>query len=302
MAGITDRVFRDICRQCGADYAVSEMVASKQNLWDSQKSSTRHAQADEQSPRVVQLIGTEPEELALAAQWQAEQGAEVIDLNMGCPAKKVCDVAAGSALMSDPPRVQAIFEALVDSVSLPITVKTRTGSDEQTQNVLEIAQLAQSSGLKGISIHGRTRAARFSGQAKYDLIKQVKQHLDIPVIANGDISSPEQALFVLKYTACDGVLIGRAAQGNPWIFREIKHYLIKNQALERPNSSEFEHVLLTHLEGLYRLYGTHLGPKITRKHLGWYSQHLPEGEQLRKAFNQLETPAAQLSLIRSYFA
>lgn len=302
MAGITDRIFRDICRQQGADYAVSEMVASKQNLWESKKSSTRHAQADETSPRIVQLLGTDPEELAQAAAWQAQQGAEVIDINMGCPAKKVCSLAAGSALMADPQRVQAIFEAIVGTVDLPVTVKTRLGADTENQNILDIALLAQSCGLKGISIHGRTREARFSGQADYALIQQVKQQINLPVIANGDISSPEQALFVLKYTACDGLLIGRGAQGNPWIFREIKHFLAHNQSLKPPTLHEFEQVLQQHLSGLYELYGSHLGPKIARKHVGWYGQQLPEGEQLRKAFNHLETPAAQLGLIQSYFA
>ncbi|BBP42864.1 tRNA-dihydrouridine synthase B [Thiosulfativibrio zosterae] len=301
MAGITDRVFRDICRQQGADYAVSEMVASRKSLWDSQKSSTRNASADETSPRIVQLIGTEPEELAEAAVWQASQGAQVIDINMGCPAKKVCDVAAGSALMAHPDKVQAIFEALVSAVDLPITVKTRTGSDAEHQNVLEIAQIAQACGLKGMSIHGRTRADKFSGHAEYNLIKLVKQQVTIPIIANGDISTPEQALFVLKYTASDGILIGRAAQGYPWIFREIKHYLTTLTLAEKPSLSEFESTINTHLTGLYELYGSHLGIRIARKHIGWYSQYLPNGEVLRKDFNRLETPQTQLRLIQSYF-
>lgn len=301
MAGITDRVFRDICRQQGADFAVSEMVASKKNLWQSQKSSTRHAQKDELSPRIVQLIGTDPQELADAAKWQTQQGAEMIDFNMGCPAKKVCNVSAGSALMAETDKVKHIFTALVEATHLPITVKIRTGSDSHNQNAVEIAQLAESCGLSAVSIHGRTRTDKFQGHAEYETIRLVKQAVKIPVLANGDISSPEKASFVLKYTAADGLLIGRAAQGYPWIFREIQHFLQFHTQMPSPSIEEFSKVIFQHLEGLYQQYGEEHGVRIARKHLGWYSQHLIQGDTLRRQFNRLTTHSAQLSLVEEYF-
>lgn len=301
MAGITDAVFRALCREQGASYTMAEMVASKKSLWDSKKSSTRHASSDEPEPRAVQLIGTNPDELAEAAQWQVSQGAQIIDINMGCPAKKVCSVAAGSALMDDLGRVAAIFDAVVDAVSVPVTVKTRTGIDSEHKNALEIALLAQQHGLQAITIHGRTREAKFKGHAEYDTIKQVKQEIELPVIANGDICSPEQAHFVLEYTAADGIMIGRAAQGYPWLFREINHYLSHGEKSAPATLSEFEATMLQHVTGLHQLYGDLLGVRIARKHIGWYSQRLPQGDRLRKSFNQLNDPEQQLSLIKRYF-
>jgi tRNA-dihydrouridine synthase B len=277
------------------------MVASKKNLRNSKKSSTRHANQYDPEPRAIQLIGTEPDELADAAQWQVSQGAQIIDLNLGCPAKKVCSVSAGSALMAEPDRVAAIFEAVVSAVNVPVTVKMRTGTDSQHKNALQIAELAQDKGLKAITLHGRTRADKFQGKAEYDTIKAVKQAIELPIIANGDICTPEQAQFVLKYTAADGIMIGRASQGYPWIFREINHYLKTGQPLDPPTLDMFYNTILQHILGLHQLYGEHLGVRIARKHIGWYGQHLPEGDVLRRQFNPLTCPMAQIALIKHYF-
>jgi len=302
MAGITDAVFREICRQNGACYTLSEMVASKKELRESKKSSTRHANNTDPEPRAIQLIGTDPLELADAAIWQVSQGAQIIDLNMGCPAKKVCSVAAGSALMGEPERVADIFEAVVSAVDVPVTVKIRTGTDQENRNALQIALIAQEKGIQAITIHGRTRDDKFKGFAEYDTIKAVKQEIEIPVIANGDICTPEQAQFVLKYTAADGIMVGRASQGYPWIFREINHYLKTGEKLEPASIDEFYKTIIQHVSGLHQLYGETLGVRIARKHIGWYGKHLPQGEQLRKQFNQLLTPESQLELINEYFS
>ncbi|GKT12630.1 MAG: tRNA-dihydrouridine synthase B [Thiomicrorhabdus sp.] len=302
MAGITDAVFREICRQNGACYTLAEMVASKKNLRESKKSSTRHANNSDPEPRAIQLIGTDPQELADAALWQVSQGAQIIDLNMGCPAKKVCSVSAGSALMAEPEKVADIFEAVVSAVDVPVTVKTRTGTDTENRNALQIALIAQEKGIQAITIHGRTRKDKFKGHAEYDTIKTVKQAIEIPVIANGDICTPEQAHFVLKYTAADGIMVGRASQGYPWIFREINHYLKTGNKLAPASLEAFYKTMNQHVSGLHQLYGETLGVRIARKHIGWYGQHLPQGEILRKQFNQLLDPEAQLTLIENYFA
>lgn len=303
MAGISDLIFRNICRQFGADYAISEMVASKQELWQSVKSTTRNANSHEATPRIVQLLGTDPQEIAAAAIWQTQKGAEAIDLNMGCPAKKVCKVAAGAALMAHPDKVKDIFYALREATQLPISVKIRTGTNSVNKNALEIALLAEEHGFNSISIHGRTSEDKFKGQAEYETIRRVKQAVKIPVIANGDISSPEKAKFVLKYTSANGLLIGRSAQGYPWIFREIQHYLATNTHLVPPTLVEFEATMLQHLEGLYQIYGTRQGVRIARKHIGWYSKHLPRksGSKLRKEFNRLNEHQAQINLVKNYF-
>ncbi len=301
MAGITDSVFRQICRQHGANYTLAEMVASKKNLRNSAKSSTRHANTNDPKPRAIQLIGADPHELANAALWQVSQGAHIIDLNLGCPAKKVCHVAAGSALMAYPERVAEIFKAVVSAVSVPVTVKIRTGNDPQHRNAVQIAQLAQTHGLQAVTVHGRTRADKFSGHAEYDTIKAVKQAIDIPVIANGDICTPKQAQFVLKYTAADGIMVGRAARGYPWIFREINHYLETGEKRPPATLEEYYPTIVQHLQGLYQLYGEPLGVRIARKHIAWYGQHLPQGNELRKQFNTLKSSPAQLHLITHYF-
>ncbi len=302
MAGITDAVFREICRQNGACYTLAEMVASKKQLWKSKKSSTRHVDLNDPEPRAVQLIGTDPQELAEAAVWQTEQGAQIIDLNMGCPAKKVCSVAAGSALMATPDKVAEIFKTVVAAVDVPVTVKTRTGTDAEHKNVLQIARLAEENGIQAITIHGRTRADKFSGHAEYDSIKAVKADISIPVIANGDICTPEQAKFVLEYTAADGIMIGRYSQGNPWIFRELNHYLSTGEKHLPPTLDEYRETILQHTRALHQLYGETLGVRIARKHIGWYSQRLSNGEQLRKRFNKLDSASTQMALLKDYFA
>lgn len=300
MAGITDRVFRDICRAQGADYAVSEMVASQAQLRDSLKSRSRHADASETGPRIVQLLGTNPQELADAARWQQDRGAQVIDLNLGCPAKKVCDVAAGSALLAEPEKVARIFAAVRAAVDLPVTAKIRTGVDSAQKNAQEIVTVAEEHGLTAITLHGRTRADKFAGCAEYNTLKTLKETAQIPIIANGDICTPKQAEYVLKYTSCDGIMIGRAAQGYPWIFREISHFLSTGKTLARPSFDEFQSVMKTHLEGLYALYGDQ-GIRLARKHVGWYSRHLPNGEQLRQTFNRLETRETQRKTVDDFF-
>lgn len=301
MAGITDAVYRRLCRESGADYTLAEMVASQKQLWESKKSSTRRANLNDPEPRAVQLLGTDPQELADAARWQVEQGAQIIDLNMGCPAKKVCSVAAGSALMGQPQTVADIFSAVVDAVDIPVTVKIRTGLDNNQRNALEIALLAEEHGLQAVTIHGRSREDKFNGQAEYDTIRAVKQAVSIPVIANGDINTPEKAQFVLEYTAADGIMIGRASQGYPWIFREINHYLATGERLAPPSEEVIYATMKSHLHGLHQLYGEMLGVRIARKHIGWYSQHLNNGPTLRKAFNRLSQPEEQLRLIEQYF-
>lgn len=311
MAGVTDAVYRKLCRENGAAYTLAEMVASKKELWDSKKSSTRHVDLNDPEPRAVQLIGTDAQELAEAAAWQENQGAQIIDLNMGCPAKKVCTVAAGSALMGEPDKVKQIFNALVQAVSTPVTVKIRTGTDTDNKNALQIALLAEECGLAAVSIHGRTRADKFQGQAEYDTIKSVKQALSIPVIANGDICSPEQAQFVLEYSGADGIMIGRASQGYPWIFREVNHYLKHAEKLPAASLHEFYQTMRQHLAGLYELYGAEHGVRIARKHIGWYSQNLSravdrplaiaECTAFRRSFNQLHTAPEQQQLLIDFF-
>lgn len=301
MAGITDSVFRRICQQYGAGYTVGEMLSAQTHLWDSKKSSTRFANHADPEPRSVQLLGIDPDELAQAAALQVEQGAQIIDLNMGCPAKKVCNIAAGSALLAYPDRVETIFNAVVNAVDVPVTVKIRTGTDADNRNALQIAKMAEQAGLAALTIHGRTRADKFNGQAEYDTIKQVKQAVSIPIIANGDICHAEQAEYVLKYTLADGIMVGRAALGNPWLFKQIDHYLQTGQLLAEPPPTERQTVIMQHLEGLYALYGEHQGLRIARKHLGWYAKHLPQGEVLRKAFNLAESAQAQCDLIRHFF-
>jgi tRNA-dihydrouridine synthase B len=307
MAGVTDAVYRKLCRENGAAYTLAEMVASKKELRDSKKSSTRHVDKNDPEPRAVQLIGTDAQELAEAAAWQESQGAQIIDLNMGCPAKKVCAVAAGSALMAKPDKVSEIFNTVVAAVQTPVTVKIRTGTDPENRNALQIAKIAQDCGLQAVSIHGRTRAEKFQGQAEYDTIKQVKTALQIPVIANGDICTPEQAKFVLEYTGADGIMIGRASQGYPWIFREVNHYLKHAEKLSGPSLEDFYQTIQQHMSGLYDLYGFEHGVRIARKHLGWYTQNLSqqlapaECTKLRRRFNLLQTAPEQQQLIIDFF-
>lgn len=300
MAGVTDRVFRQLCREQGAGHAVAEMTHSKPQLRQQKKSLTRRADPLEPAPRTVQLLGHDPIMLAEAARWHVDRGAQIIDLNLGCPAKKVCNVAAGSALMGRPDTVRRIFEAVVGAVDVPVTVKMRTGPDERHRNAVEIARMAEACGLGMVVIHGRTRAQKFQGEAEYDTIAAVKAAVSIPVIANGDIDSGEKARRVLEYTGADGVMIGRASYGNPWIFQQVNAWLT-GRPWRPPGRQQVIDTLLRHIRGLHALYGDSAGVRIARKHVNWYAQrHFPQQhDALRRAFNRLDTPQAQLNLIEN---
>lgn len=294
MAGVTDRVMRQICMEYGAAYTVGEMLSSQVHLWASNKSTKRLVDISEPEPRVVQLVGNDAVQLAEAAEILVEQGAQIIDLNLGCPAKKVYNKAAGSALMAEPEKVAEIFSALVERVKVPVTVKMRTGVNRANKNALYLAQLAEDKGLSAITIHGRTREDKFAGKAEYDTIKQVKAGVTIPVIANGDICQPRDVQDVLEYTLADAVMLGRGALGRPWIFQEIL-------GQTTPTYEQQQLTIQQHLAGIYDLYGLEQGLKIARKHLGWYAQHLPQGEELRRAFNQAQTNQEQLVLVETFF-
>ncbi len=301
MAGITDRPFRRLARRYGAALAVSEMVSSRPELRESRKTRLRVDHAGEPGPISVQIAGSDPRLLADAARFNVERGAEIIDINMGCPAKKVCNVAAGSALLEDEPRVARILEAVVAAVDVPVTLKIRTGPVPDRRNAVRIARLAEAAGVQLLAIHGRTRACMFEGRAEYDTIAEVKSRLRIPVIANGDVRTPEDAKRVLEATGADGVMVGRAAQGRPWLYREISHYLETGERLAPPPAAEMAAVLLEHLEGLYTLYGAEQGPRVARKHIGWTVRELPGGEALRCAVNAIDAAAAQCTAVNDYF-
>jgi len=302
MAGVTDRPFRLLCRRLGAGLAVSEMVTADKRLWHTRKSRLRLDHRDEPEPRSVQIAGGDPEMLAEAARVNAAQGAQIIDINMGCPAKKVCNKAAGSALMKDERLVQEILHAVVAAVDVPVTLKMRTGWDPAHRNAPVLARMAEDAGIQALSVHGRTRACAYRGEAEYDTIARVRETVNIPVFANGDIDSPEKARQVLTHTGADGLLIGRAAQGSPWIFRGIAHYLATGETLSAPPLEEVLSILLEHVRALHDFYGEFMGARIARKHVGWYLQAHDRDGQFRKTFNQLEAPDAQLDSIQSYFA
>lgn len=302
MAGVTDRPFRLLCRKMGAGLAVSEMVIADSKLWHTRKSRTRMDHAGEPEPRSVQIAGGDPEMLANAARLNAESGAQIIDINMGCPAKKVCNKAAGSALMKDESLVRDILKAVVSAVDIPVTLKMRTGWDQGNRNALAIARMAEDSGIQALAIHGRTRADKYNGDAEYDTIAQVKASVGIPVFANGDITSPEKARMVLEHTGADGLLIGRAAQGSPWIFREILHFLETGEHLPAPPLNEVEQILSEHLAALHSFYGELMGVRIARKHVGWYLQSHDPGKQFRKRFNLLNEALEQKDSIQQYFS
>ncbi len=301
MAGVTDRPFRQLCRHLGAGLAVSEMVTADTSLWGSKKSLRRLDHQGETGPVSVQIVGSDPQKMAMAARINVDRGAQIIDINMGCPAKKVCRVAAGSALMRDEKLVTQILEATVRAVDVPVTLKIRTGWDHQQRNGVKIALIAEQSGIAAVAIHGRTRADRFTGEAEYDTIHAVKQQLAIPVIANGDIDSPQKAKQVLAQTGADAIMIGRAAQGRPWIFDEIHHYLQTGHLAPARSPQWICSILLDHLEGLYQHYGTQHGVQIARKHIGWYSRSQPDSAEFRKAVFLTESPDAQQQMIRDYF-
>ena len=301
MAGVTDRPFRQLCRRLGAGLAVSEMVTADTSLWGSKKSLRRLDHQGETGPVAVQIVGTDPQKMAMAARINVDRGADIIDINMGCPAKKVCRVAAGSALMRDEKLVGEILQATVGAVDVPVTLKIRTGWDHQQRNAVKIASIAEQSGVAAVAIHGRTRADRFTGEAEYDTIREAKQQLSIPVIANGDIDSPQKAKQVLAQTGADAIMIGRAAQGRPWIFEEIHHYLQTGHLVPARSSQWICSILLEHLEELYRHYGTQHGVQIARKHIGWYSRSQPDSAEFRKAVFLTESADAQQQMIRDYF-
>jgi len=301
MAGVTDLPFRQLCKQLGAGMAVSEMVSSNSLLWGSKKTQRRAQHAGEIEPKSVQIMGTEPALMAEAARYNAEQGAQIIDINMGCPAKKVCNVLAGSALLRDEVLVGQILEAVVKAVDVPVTLKIRTGWDRDNRNAAQIGRIAEAAGIQALAIHGRTRADQYQGEAEYDTIAEVKQRISIPVIANGDINSPEKAKYVLEYTGADAVMIGRAAQGRPWIFREIDHYLQTGSKLPEPDVAEVRDILLGHLQNLYAFYGDFTGVRVARKHISWYSKGQVHGAAFRQAVNRVDSVAAQLDMTHAFF-
>jgi tRNA-dihydrouridine synthase B len=303
MAGVTDRPYRQLCKRLGAGYAVSEMAASNALLWATEKTSRRIDHEGEASPKAVQIAGADPDMMAQAARFNVARGAEIIDINMGCPAKKVCNLSAGSALMRVPDQVQSILSAVIQAVrhdGVPVTLKMRTGFDRSHRNAVALATMAEGLGVSMITIHGRTREDKYQGQAEYDTIAEVKSRINIPVVANGDIDSPERARQVLQYTKADAVMIGRAAQGRPWIFRQIAHYLETGRHLPDPSEEDIASWLTDHLQDHYRFYGEHKGVRTARKHIGWYLKGHPGVKVFRDTLNQLESSEAQLAAIQSF--
>ncbi|MFB3817258.1 MAG: tRNA dihydrouridine synthase DusB [Candidatus Methylomirabilales bacterium] len=301
MAGVTDRPFRLLCRRMGAGLAVSEMVTSNSLLYGSAKTRRRANHDGEPRPVSVQIAGADPAMMAEAARYNVDQGAEIIDINMGCPAKKVCNVMAGSALLRDEPLVQRILEAVVRAVPVPVTLKIRTGWDRQHRNAVQVARLAEAAGIRALAVHGRTRACAFSGEAEYGTIARVKAAVGIPVIANGDLTSPQKVREVLRQTGADAAMIGRAAQGRPWIFRETLHYLATGETLPPPAVAEIHAVLRGHLEDLYAFYGEPTGVRMARKHIAWYTRGLAGSAAFRHAMHRLETAAGQRAAVDRFF-
>ena len=302
MAGVTDQPFRQLCKRMGAGLVVSEMVTSDVRLWNTRKSSLRMIHSGDPEPRSVQIAGGDPEMLAEAARRNVEMGAQIIDINMGCPAKKVCNKAAGSALLKDEQLVRDILQAVVAAVDVPVTLKIRTGWDRANKNGINVAKIAEDAGIVALAVHGRTRADLYTGEAEYDTIAAIKQAVSIPVLANGDIDSPEKAKAVLAATGADGLLIGRAAQGRPWIFREVEHYLRTGEQLPAPSLTEVEHILLEHLTALHAFYGDVMGVRIARKHVSWYLATLPGAKDFRAQFNRLDSTDAQCANVRGFFS
>ncbi len=301
MAGVTDRPFRQLCKRLGAGMAVSEMVSSNSLLRGSAKTLRRANHEGESEPRSVQVVGADPKMMAEAARFNVDRGAQIIDINMGCPAKKVCNVMAGSALLQDEPLVTRILEAVVRAVDVPVTLKIRTGWDRAHRNAVKIASIAEQCGITLLAVHGRTRACQYQGEAEYDTIAEICAAVNIPVIANGDITTAEKASWVLRYTGAAGLMIGRAAQGRPWIFREIDHYLRSGRRHPEPPLSEVRDTLLAHLHNLYVFYGEHTGVRVARKHISWYSKGQAGGGVFRNAVNRLQTASEQLAMTREFF-
>lgn len=301
MAGVTDLPFRRLCRKMGAGLVVSEMVAADPNTWSTRKSRLRVQFGDEPAPRSVQIAGYDPQMMAKAALFNVQLGAEIIDINMGCPAKKVCKRAAGSALLQNPELVESILTTVVSAVDVPVTLKIRTGWDRQNRNAETIARIAEDSGVAALAVHGRTKACRFVGEVEYDTIAKVVDAVSIPVLANGDITNPQRAVSVLKHTGAAAVMIGRAAQGNPWIFNQINHFLKYDQPLSPPSMEECSQVMSEHLLALHEFYGETGGVRISRKHIGWYINPLPGGKEFTRVFNTLETTEQQRHFLQSFF-
>jgi tRNA-dihydrouridine synthase B len=301
MAGVTDLPFRRLCKQLGAGLVVSEMVTSDTRLWNTRKSRQRLVHDEECEPRSVQIAGGDPEMMAEAARCNVELGAQIIDINMGCPAKKVCKKAAGSALLRDEPLVRAILEAVAGAVDVPVTLKIRTGWSPEHRNGVTVARIAEDAGIAALAVHGRTRADRFKGHAEYQTIAEICSAVDLPVFANGDITSPQQAQDVLDQTGAAGIMIGRAAQGRPWLCGQVAHYLKHGELLSEPDREGKAAIMLEHLRGLYEFYGEFMGLRIARKHIGWYLQQAPGAEPFRRRFNQLESAAEQQAALDDYF-
>ena len=301
MAGVTDRPFRQLCKRLGAGMAVSEMISSNSLLYGSKKTLRRANHDGESEPRSVQIAGSDPAMMAQAAKHNADNGAQIVDINMGCPAKKVCNVMAGSALLQNETRVAHILDAVVNAVDIPVTLKIRTGWDPENRNGVAIARIAEQAGIQALAVHGRTRACAYRGEAEYETIANIKKAVKIPVIANGDINSPEKARYVLEQTGADALMIGRAAQGRPWIFNAINHYLDTGHYLTEPTVSEVSAIMLDHLERLYDFYGEYIGVRMARKHISWYSKGQTGGGAFRQAVNRVDSIDQQLALTREFF-
>ena len=302
MAGISDKPFRNLCHRFGAGMTVSEMFLANSDVWHTDKSAMRMIASDDVGIRAVQIVGSDPDEMAKAAEFNVKHGAQLIDINMGCPAKKVNRKLAGSALMQYPELIKKILQKVVGAVDVPVTLKTRTGWNKENRNCIEIAQIAQDCGIKAITIHGRTRACLFNGVAEYDSIKAVKENVTIPVIANGDICTPEQVKDVFQYTQADAIMIGRAAQGRPWIFEEIAFYLTHGQLQKNKSIDEVEQVVLSHLDDLYQFYGEYKGLRIARKHVNWYTKNYADSDQFRRLFSVLSNTSEQVNTLKAFFS
>ena len=300
MAGVTDNPFRRLCKSFGAGHAVSEMIIADTALYARKKSLYRANFDNEIAPISAQIAGAEPDKLAEAARYQIDNGAQIIDINMGCPAKKVCRKLAGSALLQDEDLVARLLDAAVNAVDAPVTLKTRLGFENGRENILRVAKMAEQAGIAAIAIHGRTREDMYTGEARYELIREVKDSISIPVIANGDIDSAQKAQQVYELTGCDAVMIGRAAQGQPWLFRDIEHYLRTGQVLDAPTVSEIKEIVLTHLQELYGFYGEYSGCRIARKHIAWYTTGIPNSNAFRQAMYGEESTAGQFKVVESF--
>ncbi len=301
MAGVTDRPFRQLCKKLGAGLAVSEMVSCNSALWGSKQSLRRMDHEGEVEPRSIQIAGADPKMMADAARFNVDRGAQIIDINMGCPAKKVCNVMAGSALLQNEVLVGQILDAVVSAVDVPVTLKIRTGWDPANRNALSVARISEQAGIQALAIHGRTRACGYRGDAEYQTIRSVKQAVSIPVIANGDITGPEKARQVLESSGADAVMVGRAAQGRPWIFREIEHYLSTGMLLAEPGVEEIRTIMIEHLDNLYQFYGEYTGVRVARKHIAWYSKGQPNGAEFRQRINCVEAIDEQLAMTHAFF-